>query len=245
MLPPSLPHSPPSLPSPSLPLTPIDVLFYDSWQVGEAVTRNIVVKNLQFHAVRVTPTPPKSNSFALKISPQTTLISAGTTFSLPVIFRPQESSDYEDSLDIATPEGNLTIALRALLPRPKLMLPSLVQLPAVVVGSTVSQIFTTSNMTRVPITWRMSVEAPFSISPLCGELLPQASMDVLVTFKPEDARVHERAIEVKTDGEQSSGPSSQQVHVVGRASYSYLALEGAAATDLPGCGWGGEDSGGG
>ena len=212
----------------------LDVLYYESWQVGETITRNVVVKNLLFHAVRVTPTPPKSDSFALKAPPQTTLISAGTTFSLPVIFRPRESSDYEDSLDITTPEGNVTIALKALLPRPQLTLPPLVQLPSVVVGGTASQAFTMSNTTRVSITWCMAVSAPFFVSPACGELLPQESCEILVTFKPEDARSHERVIEVKTDGEHSSGPSSQQVRLVGRAAYSFLSLEGATVTEIPG-----------
>ncbi len=211
------------------------MLNYNTWHVGESVTKNVVLKNTLFTAVRITPSTPKSAWFSLKTAPQTTMISAGTSLSLGVVFKPTEALDYDDSIEITTPDGTLTVQLRARLPRPDLVVPKLVEAPIVAVGASSTQKFAIGNPGQQPVTWRIAAEPPFFVTPSCGELNPREETFITLNFSPKDARLHRGSLVLKSDGPHAAvAPLVQAVAVEGHAAFAHIAIDGAAQLQVPG-----------
>jgi hypothetical protein len=212
-----------------------DSLHFEGWTIGDSITKNIVLKNLLFTAVRVTPSVPKTESFTLKTKPQTVLVSAGTTLSIPVVFRAKEASDLDDVLEISTPEGIVKVALQARLPRPALTLPAQLTCPVTAVGATHTQKFILANDTAQSVVWMLSTDGCFTVSPTGGQLAPRETASITLTFKPTDARTHAAAIRVKMDGGLAGvAPLVQAIAVSGQAAFAHVLVDGAEATAVPG-----------
>lgn len=199
------------------------------------MSKNIVLKNLMFTAVRVTPSAPQSTQFSLKSIPQTTLISPGTSLALTVVFRAAAAEDCDGTIEITTPDGPVSIALRARMPRPHLTVSARVDLPHTAVGATATRTITIENPGSQVVTWRLACTAPFSVAPAMGELQPQASCAVVVTFAPTEARVHTGTLTLKSDGGLAGvAPVLHEFVATGRASFTHVLLEGATQTGVRG-----------
>ena len=214
------------------------MLVFDSWQVGQSFVKNIVVKNMLFTTVRITPTAPTGAFFALKHPATQLLISPGTSITITVIFQPQETVDYDAALSIVTPSGPVVVALQAHLPRPELVLPAQVAFATVSVGLSSVKKFVVKNPGAETVTWNLSLDssdAPFTLAPTFGQLSPGSECTVSVTFAPLDARTHNSNLVLKTDGKfDMVAPIIKIVPVSGRAMYAHVSLEGLPTSSIPG-----------
>ncbi|XP_026521138.1 cilia- and flagella-associated protein 65 [Notechis scutatus] len=113
------------------------------------------------------------------------------SLTLPIIFRPLEKREYEDSILFEKPEGEFSVALVAKLPRLDLLLPDTIQLPACAVYHFVESCFPLYNNGDLLICFSWEVPEPFSFIPARGMLDPGEECIMKVTFQPEMALVYD------------------------------------------------------
>ncbi|XP_063144976.1 cilia- and flagella-associated protein 65 [Candoia aspera] len=113
------------------------------------------------------------------------------SLTLPIIFRPLEKREYEDSILFEKPEGEFSVALLATLPRLELLFPHTIQLPACAVYHFVESSFILYNNGDLLTCFSWEVPEPFSLTPSRGMLDPGEECTMKVTFQPEVALVYD------------------------------------------------------
>lgn len=164
-------------------------LHWQNWELGKETTKNLTLKNVRLGKQKIKFSPPVTTFFKT-LFPQTVTLNPGTSFTLPVTFRPLEKRDYEDAITFETEEGSFSVALRATLPRHQLQLPKALSLPTCAVYGTSEATFVLGNVSDMQTRFRWDVPEPFSLIPASGVLDPSCEVRTKVLFQPKIALVY-------------------------------------------------------
>ncbi len=113
-------------------------------------------------------------------------MSPGTTFTLPITFRPLDKITYEDCIEVNQIDFQKTfkISLVADLPKFKIDFVSEIDLGACAVNEVVSKQIKLQNLSELDTIFEWDFKGPFSITPLTGEVKANSSIDITFIFKP-------------------------------------------------------------
>ncbi|KAM8934038.1 LOW QUALITY PROTEIN: cilia- and flagella-associated protein 65 [Pelodytes ibericus] len=164
-------------------------LHWQNWDLGIEATKTLTLKNVKLKTQKVIFSPP-STPFFRTLFPQSVTLMQGTSFSLPVTFRPLEKRDYEDCIEFEAEEGSFFVALRATLPRPKLLFPEEVALPTCAAHDTSKGSFVLRNASDLQTSFRWEDSSCFLLTPASGVLDPGCEIRMQVLFQPQMALVH-------------------------------------------------------
>ncbi|XP_063285360.1 cilia- and flagella-associated protein 65 [Pelobates fuscus] len=164
-------------------------LHWQNWELGKENIKILTLKNVKLKTQKVTFSAP-STPFYNTLFPQPLTLMQGTSFSLPITFRPLEKRDYEDSIAFETEEGSFSVLLRATLPRNKLLFPEELTIPTCAVYHFSETSFVLHNSCDLPTTFRWEVSEPFVLSPASGVLDPRCETRINILFQPQVALVY-------------------------------------------------------
>ncbi|XP_075037134.1 cilia- and flagella-associated protein 65 [Mixophyes fleayi] len=164
-------------------------LHWQNWELGQETTKNLTLKNVRLRTQKLKFSPPVTSFFST-LFPQSITLSAGTSCSLPVTFRPLEKRNYEDSITFETEEGHFSVALRATLPYHKLLFPAELSLPTCAVYDLSEASFILRSASDLETPFRWDVPEPIQLSPANGVLAPRCELRTTVLFQPQSALVH-------------------------------------------------------
>ncbi|XP_075140702.1 cilia- and flagella-associated protein 65 [Leptodactylus fuscus] len=164
-------------------------LHWQNWELGKESTKNLTLKNVQLRKQKIKFSPPVTTFFKT-LFPQTVTLSAGTSFSLPVTFRPLEKRDYEDAITFETEDGSFSVALRATLPSHELLFPEELRLSTCAVYDTSEATFVLRNVSDLQTPFHWDVPEPFLLIPSSGVLDPRCEVRTKVIFQPQIALVY-------------------------------------------------------
>uniref|UniRef100_A0A8C7E516 Cilia and flagella associated protein 65 n=1 Tax=Naja naja TaxID=35670 RepID=A0A8C7E516_NAJNA len=166
-------------------------LNWQGWSLGREFTKHLILRNVCLKPQKLKFRPPTTRFF-ITIFPQPIILTAGMSLTLPIIFRPLEKREYEDSILFEKPEGEFSVALVAKLPRLELLLPDTIQLPPCAVYHFVETFGLWTVFCRdLLICFSWEVPEPFSFIPARGMLDPGEECIMKVTFQPQMALVYD------------------------------------------------------
>ncbi|NXF11617.1 CFA65 protein, partial [Smithornis capensis] len=167
-----------------------ETLSWHGWELGKEMIKHLTLKNVnektQKLSYRCPPTP-----FFFTVFPQPITLSPGMSLTLPIVFRPSEKREYEDSICFMKAEGEFSVTLRAVLPRLRLSFPAAVQLPLCAVYNVTETTFPVHNVGDLVTMFAWETPSPFCMTPDHGVLNPGAKCMVKVVFQPKVAGVHD------------------------------------------------------
>ncbi|PKU48418.1 hypothetical protein llap_1326 [Limosa lapponica baueri] len=146
-------------------------------------------------------------------------LSPGMSLTLPIIFRPAEKREYEDSICFKKAEGEFSVTLRATLPGPFLSFPAAVQLPICAVYNVTETTFPMRNDGDLVTVFAWETSSPFDMIPDCGMLNPGAECMVKVVFQPKEALVYDVAATCWFGGEEKQ---KRTIRLKALSKYPYL-----------------------
>ncbi|XP_071896784.1 cilia- and flagella-associated protein 65 isoform X2 [Anas platyrhynchos] len=141
------------------------------------------------------------------------------SLTLPIIFRPTEKRDYEDSICFRKAEGEFSVTLRATLPRPCLSFPAAVRLPVCAVHSLTETTFTVRNVGDLITVFAWETPSPFDMIPEHGMLSAGEECTIKVVFQPQVAALCDVAATCWFGGEEKQ---KRTLRLKARAKYPYL-----------------------
>ncbi|NXE41656.1 CFA65 protein, partial [Ptilorrhoa leucosticta] len=169
-----------------------ETLSWHGWELGREIMRHLTLKNVHGKAQKLSYRAP-ATPFFFTVFPQPITLKPGMSITLPIVFRPSEKRDYEDSIFFMKAEGEFSVALRAMLPRFGLSIPAAVQLPPCAVNNVTEITFPMCNVGDLISDFSWETPSPFFMIPELGTLHPGAEFMVTVSFRPEVAGVHNAA----------------------------------------------------
>ncbi|XP_018410429.1 PREDICTED: coiled-coil domain-containing protein 108 [Nanorana parkeri] len=164
-------------------------LQWQNWELGKEYTKHLLLKNVRLKTQKMKFSPP-ATTFFRTLFPQMVTLSAGTSFTLPITFRPLEKRDHEDSITFETDDGIFSVSLQAALPRHTLTFPEELTLPMCAVFNSSEAMFILQSTCDLQMQFRWDVPEPFLIIPQSGELDPRCQICTKVLFQPQIALVH-------------------------------------------------------
>ncbi|XP_070585217.1 cilia- and flagella-associated protein 65 isoform X2 [Erythrolamprus reginae] len=167
-----------------------ETLKWQGWSLGREFTKHLTLRNVCLKPQKLKFRPPTTRFF-ITIFPQPIILTPGMALTLPIIFRPLERREYEDSILFEKPEGEFSVALLAKLPHFELLFPQIIQLPACAVNHFVESSFSLYNNGDLMACFSWEVPEPFSLLPSRGMLEPGEECIMKVTFQPEMALVYD------------------------------------------------------
>ncbi|XP_071942190.1 cilia- and flagella-associated protein 65-like [Antedon mediterranea] len=173
----------------------VNNLTWRGWEPGGEYTKHIVLKNVLVKTQKIKYSVPNSRFFST-LYPETIVLSAGTQFSLPVTFRPLDKIQYDDKLVFNTSDGVFEVNLSAVLPKHDLSLPNELNFGMCAASDNVQLTFEVFNKSELPTKFMWAVSEPFVIQPPEGSLQPKSKCQLVATFKPTSAYVHEGVAEI-------------------------------------------------
>ncbi|XP_028993480.1 cilia- and flagella-associated protein 65 [Betta splendens] len=197
-------------------------LVWEDWDLGREFTKTLVLKNVYSKLQKLHLRPPASKFFSTVIN-QTILLSPGTSFTVPVIFKPLQRCEYEDSIEFQGKDGSFQVFLRATFPCHALEVPESVLLPVCAVSHSTHTTFRLKNASHLQTWFQWVCESPFQMNPEKGLLKPNQECQVTVIFRPQEALVHQQQANCMF-GEENNKESSCTVLLQGLAKYPYLQL---------------------
>uniref|UniRef100_UPI0037E8BD37 cilia- and flagella-associated protein 65 n=1 Tax=Semicossyphus pulcher TaxID=241346 RepID=UPI0037E8BD37 len=211
-------------------------LVWEDWDLQRDFTRTLVLKNIHSKLQKLHVRPPVSKFFTTLI-PHIIVVSPGTSFSVPVIFRPLQRCEYEDSIEFQGKDGSFQVCLRATIPCPALEVPDSVLLPLCAVQHSSRTSFLLRNVSKLQICFQWECVAPFHLSPEQGLLKPGQERHISVVFRPQDAMVHQQQAHCRFGEEEDQAESFCAVLLQGLAKYPCLQLRTLGTNDKKGlCG---------
>ncbi|KAG9271575.1 cilia- and flagella-associated protein 65 isoform X1 [Astyanax mexicanus] len=195
-------------------------LVWECWELGREYTKSLVLKNIHGKLLKLNFRPPLSNIFTT-LFPHTIKLSPGTSFSLPITFRPLQKCEYVDSIEFECKEGTFQVSLSAVMLQHALELPDSVQLPPCAVQHSSKTSFLIRNVSKLRTGFQWVVEQPFELSPVSGSLEPGGAQKVTVTFKPQKALVYQTEATC-TFGDDNE--SNCTILIRGLSKYPYLQI---------------------
>ncbi|XP_032841235.2 cilia- and flagella-associated protein 65 isoform X2 [Tyto alba] len=193
-------------------------LRWHGWELGKEIIKHLVLKNVHEKTQKLTYRCP-STRFFFTVFPQPITLSPGMSLTLPIVFRPTEKREYEDSICFKKAEGEFSVNLRATLPRPCLSFPAAVQLPVCAVHNVTETTFPVRNISELVTVFAWETPSPFCMIPDCGVLNPGAECMVKVVFQPKAAVVYDAAATCWFGGEEKQ---MKTIQLKALAKYPYL-----------------------
>ncbi|XP_052814504.1 cilia- and flagella-associated protein 65-like isoform X2 [Mya arenaria] len=208
----------------------VDKLVWQNWQPGREYTKNIVLKNVKVKTQKIKYNVPNTRFFTT-LYPKPVVLSAGTSFSLPVTFRPLEKSLYEDKIIFHTKEGVFEIIIKAVLPEYDIEVPERLNFNMCAAQDHVEATFEVKNSGDLNSELEWEITEPFTIQPEVTKLQPGEVKTFKATFKPGSATVYEATAVCKYGQE---GELSKISTLVGIGKYPHIIVSavGRPATTL-------------
>ncbi|KAL9957579.1 hypothetical protein ACROYT_G034498 [Oculina patagonica] len=197
-----------------------DSVTWQGWEPGGEYTQQIVLKNVQIKTQKLQYKSPSSRFFTT-LYPKPIVLSSGTSFTLPVTFRPLEKGQYEDCIEFETNEGIFSVPMRAVLPKADIAVPDSLKFGMCAVKDCVDVTFHITNTSELVTNFQWQVLEPFSIVPESGTLAPRTSCSIKATFCPKAALVYE-ATAVCTYSAGQKSPFTKHVRIEGIGKYPHL-----------------------
>ncbi|NWI54385.1 CFA65 protein, partial [Calyptomena viridis] len=195
-----------------------ETVSWHGWELGKEMIKHLTLKNVhektQKLSYRCPPTP-----FFFTVFPQPITLSPGMSLTLPIVFRPSEKREYEDSICFMKAEGEFSVTLRAVLPRLRLSFPAAVQLPICAVHSVTETTFPVRNVGGLVTMFACETPSPFCMTPDRGVLNPGAKCVVKVVFQPKVAGVYDMAATCRFGDEEKK---KRTIQLKALAKYPYL-----------------------
>ncbi|XP_035860503.1 cilia- and flagella-associated protein 65 isoform X3 [Sander lucioperca] len=204
-------------------------LVWEDWDLGGEFTETLVLKNIHSKLQKLHIRPPLSKFFTL--IPQIIVLSPGTSFSMPISFRPLQRCEYEDSIEFQTKDGSFQVCLRATIPCHALEVPDSVLLPLCAVQNSSHSTFLLKNVSKLQTCFQWECAAPFQLSPEQGLLKPGQECHITVLFQPQEALVYQQQANCKFGEEGDKAESCCTVLLQGLAKYPCLQLRNSGTKD--------------
>ncbi|KAM9630301.1 cilia- and flagella-associated protein 65 [Morphnus guianensis] len=195
-----------------------ETLRWRGWELGKEMIKHLILKNVHEKTQKLSYRCP-STRFFFTVFPQPITLSPGMSLTLPIVFRPTEKKEYEDSICFKKAEGEFSVTLHATLPRPCLSFPAAVQLPICAVHNVTETTFPVRNIGDLVTVFAWETPSPFCMIPDCGMLNPGAECMVKVVFQPKVAVVYDVAATCWFGGEEKQ---KRTIQLKGLAKYPYL-----------------------
>ncbi|NXD78761.1 CFA65 protein, partial [Halcyon senegalensis] len=193
-------------------------LRWHGWELGKEMIKHLILKNVHEKTQKLSYRCP-STRFFFTVFPQPITLSPGMSLTLPIVFRPTEKREYEDSICFKKAEGEFSVTLRATLPHPCLSFPAAVQLPICAVHNVTETTFPVRNVGDLVTVFDWETPSPFYMVPDCGMLSPGAECVVKVVFQPRVAVVYDVAATCWYGGEEKQ---KRTIQLKALAKYPYL-----------------------
>ncbi|XP_041374433.1 cilia- and flagella-associated protein 65-like [Gigantopelta aegis] len=208
----------------------VDKIVWQGWEPGREYTKNIVLKNVKVKTEKIRYKVPESRFFTT-LYPKPIILSAGTSFTLPVTFRPLEKNVYEDKILFRTNEGDFEVPIKAILPQTEIKLPDILDFQMCAAKDSVQFEFDVQNIGDVETYLFWDVKEPFTILPADANLPFKGSCQFKATFKPTGAIMY-KAEAVCRYGK--DGKLSKVIHFQGIGKYPHLlvSLPGRPASSM-------------
>nr|XP_025951513.1 cilia- and flagella-associated protein 65 [Dromaius novaehollandiae] len=169
-----------------------ETLSWHDWELGKEIIKHLILKNVHVKTQKLSYRCPSTRVF-ITVFPQPIVLSPGMSLNLPVIFRPTEKKEYEDSICFQKTEGEFCVTLRATLPRHSLFFPAAVHLPICAVYNVTEAVFPLRNVGDLATVFAWKTPSPFHMIPDWGMLNPGAECMVKVVFQPKAAVLYDVA----------------------------------------------------
>ncbi|XP_068428766.1 cilia- and flagella-associated protein 65 isoform X2 [Clinocottus analis] len=205
-------------------------LIWEEWNLGSEFTKTLVLKNIHHKLQKLHVRPPASKFFTTFI-PEIIVLSPGTSFSMPICFRPLQRCEYEDSIEFQGKDGRLQVCLRAIIPCHVLEVPDSVLLPLCAVQNSSNTSFLFKNVSKLQTCFQWKCTAPFQLSPEQGLLKPGQECHITVVFRPQEALVYQQQANCTFGEEGDEEQSCCSVLLQGLAKYPCLQLRSPSAKD--------------
>ncbi|TMS06489.1 Cilia- and flagella-associated protein 65 [Larimichthys crocea] len=198
-------------------------LVWEDWDLQREFTKTLVLKNIHSKLQKLHVRPPVSKFFTTMIH-QTIVLSPGTSFSVPVTFRPVQRCEYEDSIEFQSKDGSFQVYLYATIPCHALEVPDSVLLPLCAVQHSKHTTFLLRNVSKLQTYFQWDCTAPFQLSPEQGLLKPGQQCHITVVFRPQEALVYQQQAYCWFGEEEDKAESCCTVLLQGLAKYPCLQL---------------------
>ncbi|PAA81244.1 hypothetical protein BOX15_Mlig015079g2 [Macrostomum lignano] len=163
-------------------------IVFRGWELGKSYTRKVTLKNVIFQGQKLHFQAPTSEAFTT-LYPKLITLSPGTSFVIPVTFKPVERQVYDDALVFQTTDGGtFEVPLRGLLPEFRLSLPESLHLGVGATHDRISSCFEVVNESELETPFYWKFEPPFDIQSSKGVIAPFKKQQVTATFVPDDAK---------------------------------------------------------
>ncbi|XP_073160973.1 cilia- and flagella-associated protein 65 isoform X1 [Lepidochelys kempii] len=207
-----------------------EALHWHGWELGKEFTKHLSLKNVHVKTQKLSYRPPATRFF-ITVFPQPIVLSPGMSLTLPIIFRPLEKKEYEDSICFEKPEGEFSVALRATLPRHKLLFPDTIQLPLCAVHDFTEALFPLCNVGDLITLFNWETASPFHLTPVSGMLEPGSECVVKVTFQPQMALVYD-AIAVCWFGDNEEWKRTIKLRAIAKYPHLLVSVLGDLCEDV-------------
>ncbi|XP_030310179.1 cilia- and flagella-associated protein 65 [Calypte anna] len=194
-----------------------ETLRWHGWELGKEMIKHLILKNVHEKTQKLSYRCP-STQFFFTVFPQPITLSPGISLSLPIVFRPTEKKEYEDSICFKKAEGEFSVSLHATLPRVCLSFPAAVQLPTCAVHNATETTFPVRNIGDLATVFAWETPSPFSMIPDCCRLDPGAECMVKVLFQPKVAVMYDVAATCSFGDEKQK----RTIQLKALAKYPYL-----------------------
>ncbi|XP_056903447.1 cilia- and flagella-associated protein 65 isoform X2 [Takifugu flavidus] len=164
-------------------------LVWEDWNLQGELTKILVLKNIHSKQKMIHVRPPATEVFTV-LTQGIIFISPGTTFSVPIRFRPLQLTEYEDSIDFQCKGGSFRVCLRATVPHHALEVPESLLLPKCAVEHSTNASFLLRNLSKLETFFQWECKPPFQLHPEKGLLSPRQNCCITVVFQPQAALVH-------------------------------------------------------
>ncbi|CAH3043041.1 unnamed protein product, partial [Porites evermanni] len=197
-----------------------DSVTWQGWEPGGEYTQQIVLKNVQIKTQKLQYKSPSSRFFTT-LYPKPIVLSSGTSFTLPVTFRPLEKGQYEDCIEFETHEGVFSIPMKAVLPKADIAVPDSLKFGMCAVKDSVEVVFQITNTSDLVTKFQWKVLEPFSVVPESGTMAPRTSCSIKASFCPTAALVYE-ATAICTYCAGQKTPFTKHVRIEGIGKFPHL-----------------------
>ncbi|NXU55104.1 CFA65 protein, partial [Turnix velox] len=204
-----------------------ETLRWHDWELGKEMIKHLILKNVHEKTQKLSYRCP-STRFFVTVFPQPITLSPGMSLTLPIIFRPTEEREYQDSICFEKAEGGeFSVTLRATLPDVCLSFPAAVQLPICAVHSATETSFPMCNVGDLATVFTWEIPSPFHMIPDYGMLNPGAKCMIKVVFQPKKALLYEVAATCWFGG----GKKQKTIQLKALSKYPYLQVSVPAEGD--------------
>ncbi|EDV21132.1 uncharacterized protein TRIADDRAFT_60400 [Trichoplax adhaerens] len=164
-------------------------ILWKGWEPGGEYTKQLVIKNSNVKTQKLQFLVPTTRYFTT-LYPKVITLSAGTSFTLPITFRPLEKNTYEDQIEFQSKEYRFKIAVKAIVIEPVLIAPKSQNFSMCAVNDARETTFELKNTSDLKTTFHWDISGPFTLEPAQGILEPKTSCTMHAAFHPKSAHCY-------------------------------------------------------